>query len=82
MSDDKPTPIADSFTAIPIPTDIPPDTITIAGQAKTDGDTGVTVNADVDVGKPGGWDVGVQASWWQRAGASIMGWARWSKKKS
>lgn len=75
-------PITDALNKrIEIPTDIPPDTVTITGEATQGGDAGIRVDANVDIGKPGGWDLGGQFAYWMSRGASAMGYLRWGKGK-
>ena len=75
MSD---SPIRDALNKpIEIP-DLPPDSVTIAGEVKQNGDAGATIGANVgfDPGKKGGWTgtVGAAASIWKSTGAAIKAW--------
>lgn len=78
MSDSR-TPLADALSK-PIVIPDPEDGITVAVQAQQ-GQLGASVQADVDVGKPGGWSMGAMASWVQHAGYTALGWVTWRPAK-
>lgn len=75
MSD---TPIRDALTKpIEIP-DLPDNEIVLAGQVTKD-DAGVTLQAETDPGKPGGFFAGAYVQWWKSQGYKAMAWVGWKK---
>lgn len=76
MSD---SPIRDSLNRpIEIPTDIPKNTVTIAGEFNRERQGG-SIEFNRDIGKPGGWEAVFTAEYWRKLGASIRGGLTWSK---
>lgn len=75
MSD---TPLADALKKVEIP-DVPPETVTLAVDASKD-DVGVSLQANKDLGKPGGWAGGGEAGYWKSVGWRVRGWLTWKGK--
>lgn len=71
-------PISDAIAKFDIP-HVPAETVTLGVEAKPH-DVGVTVSANKDIGKPGGWAAGTAASWWKSTGLALKGWLTWSGK--
>lgn len=53
--------------------DLPDNTVVIAGEHGKDG-TGVSVQAEIDPGKPGGAFFGASAQWWKDQGYKALIW--------
>ena len=73
------TPIRDAIKRIE---DLPDDEIRLGGVVRDDGtgvDAGAVLEADRDIGEPGGWQAAGEASWFRRAGWKVTGLLRWRK---
>jgi hypothetical protein len=81
--DDEPrTPLADALSKPLVLPDVPKQTVTVKGEwQQQTGDYGVGVEADVDIGKPGGWSTGGKGGYWKDKGAAVMGWFQWKGKR-
>lgn len=51
-----------------------------AGVLVTDGQVGAEVSAKADIGKPGGWQLGILARWTQAKGKEAAAAIRWTPK--
>jgi hypothetical protein len=60
---------------------LPKDEINIALVAEQDGDKGAAIEAQKDIGKPGGWTLGTSARWLTKSGWSVAGGLNWKKDK-
>jgi hypothetical protein len=75
------TPLADALSKPIVLPDVPKQTVTVKGEwEQQTKDYGVSVEADVDIGKPGGHSIGTKAGWWKDKGAAIVGWWKWEGK--
>jgi hypothetical protein len=78
----SPTPLADALSKPLVLPDVPKQTVTVTGEwQQQTGDYGVGVEADVDIGKPGGWSTGGKGGYWKDKGAAVMGWFQWKGKR-
>jgi hypothetical protein len=50
------------------------------GVVATPEDVGVKGEANVDIGKPGGWSWLASAEWWREKGWQAATWFRWTGK--
>jgi hypothetical protein len=76
------TPLADALSKPIVLPDVPKQTVTVKGEwEQQTKDYGVSVEADVDIGKPGGWSTGGKGGWWKDKGAAVMGWLQWKGKR-
>jgi hypothetical protein len=76
------TPIADALSKPIVLPDVPKQTVTVTGEwEQQTKDYGVSVEADVDIGKPGGWSTGGKGGYWKDKGAAVMGWLQWKGKR-
>jgi hypothetical protein len=81
MTEPSDTPIRDALAKrVEIP-DLPPGETRIAGQFQQHGESGISLEMEHDIGKPGGWTAGAQAGIWTRAGAAVKGWFRFRGTK-
>jgi hypothetical protein len=76
------TPLADALSKPIVLPDVPKQTVTVTGEwEQQTKDYGVSVEADVDIGKPGGWSTGGKGGYWKDKGAAVMGWFQWKGKR-
>jgi hypothetical protein len=76
------TPLADALSKPIVLPDVPKQTVTVKGEwEQQTKDYGVSVEADVDIGKPGGWSTGGKGGYWKDKGAAVMGWFQWKGKR-
>jgi hypothetical protein len=59
---------------------LPKDQVSVGGTATTDGDAGVILQGNRDIGKPGGWVWTGEAAWWRKAGGSIATFFTWTPR--
>lgn len=71
------TPIRDSLKDLER---LPRDEVVIGVVAEQDGDTGAMIDAQKDIGKPGGWTLAAAGRWMKDAGWSAAGLLRWRKR--
>jgi hypothetical protein len=75
------TPLADALSKPIVLPELPDKTITVVGHWEQGSkDYGVSAEADLDIGKPGGWTTGGKGGWWKDKGAAAMGWLQWKGK--
>jgi hypothetical protein len=60
---------------------LPKDEVNIALVAEKDGDKGAAIEAQKDIGKPGGWTLGASARWLTKSGWAVAGGLNWKKDK-
>jgi hypothetical protein len=76
------TPIADALSKPIVLPDVPKQTVTVQSEwQQQTGNFSVGVEADVDVGKPGGWSVGGKGLWSKATGAAATMYAQWKGKR-
>lgn len=76
---DRQTPIADALKKIDIP-DVEDDALTVKAEADAH-DVAVSVEADKDLGQPGGWSGEAVGGWRKSIGWFAQGVLRWRGKK-
>jgi hypothetical protein len=75
------TPLADALAKPIVLPDVPKQTVTVKGEwDQSTKDVGVALEADLDIGRPGGWTTGATAQWWKDRGAKAIGWLQWKGK--
>jgi hypothetical protein len=76
------TPLADALSKPIVLPDVPKQTVTVQSEwQQQTGNFSVGVEADVDVGKPGGWSVGGKGLWSKATGAAATMYAQWKGKR-
>jgi hypothetical protein len=60
--------------------DLPRDQVQAGVAAKAGGDVGAFVEAQKDIGRPGGWTLAAAGEWMRRAGWSAAGVLRWKRR--
>lgn len=60
--------------------DLPKEEAGIGFTATSGGDVGIAGHANKDLGKPGGWFLLAEGSWFRKAGGKVTTWLGWKGK--